>query len=136
MYYNNILIVKENYHYMARVHYTPPAAKRAVRKLGSDIKDARLSRRITATLLAERASISRPTLARVERGEPEVSIGIYAAVLQARGLVENLREVADIANDDLGRTLAREQLRAARPRRSARSGSAEGKPPEDSGASS
>lgn len=45
------------------------------------IKAARLRQRIAATIMAERAFITRPTLSKIERGDPAVSLGIYATVL-------------------------------------------------------
>ena len=53
----------------------PIPVSRALRKLGHDIKDARRRRRIPMAIAAERASISKPTFIRVERGDPTVSIG-------------------------------------------------------------
>jgi len=87
--------------------HTPPAGvRRALRKFGSDIHDARRRRRLTMAVIAERAFTSRATLQRVEAGDPEVSIGIYAAVLQALGLRDGLRGVADAARDTVGQSLA------------------------------
>ena len=43
--------------------------------MGEDIADARRRRRIPTTLMAKRAMISRATLARVEKGDPQVSLG-------------------------------------------------------------
>ena len=40
----------------------PIPVRLAVRKLGQDIRDARLRRRISTAVMAERASISRTTL--------------------------------------------------------------------------
>jgi transcriptional regulator with XRE-family HTH domain len=57
-------------------------------------------------VVAERAFTSRSTLQRIEAGDTSVSIGIYAAVLQALGLLENLSKVADISNDSVGQALA------------------------------
>lgn len=57
-------------------------------------------------VIAERAFTSRATLQRVEAGDPGVSIGIYAAVLQALGLLDGLLEVADAARDAVGQSLA------------------------------
>jgi transcriptional regulator with XRE-family HTH domain len=85
-------------------------ARRAVRKLGQDIRDARRRRRIPAALLAERVSISRTTLNKIERGEPGVSLGNYAAVLFSLGLVDRLAEVADVRFDQTGLALMDEQL--------------------------
>lgn len=96
-------------------------ARRAVRKLGNDIRDARLRRRLPAALLAERASISRTTLHKIESGEPGVSLGNYAAVLFSLGLVDRLAELADIRHDATGLALVDEQLpqriRRSEPRR-------------------
>lgn len=87
--------------------HTPSATvRRALRKLGTDIHDARRRRRLTMAVIAERAFTSRATLQRVEAGEPGVSIGIYAAVLQALGLLNGLLEVADAAHDTVGQSLA------------------------------
>jgi hypothetical protein len=46
----------------------------------------------------------------VEEGDPSVSMGIYAAVLNALGLLEGLGQVADPAMDSVGQALANESL--------------------------
>ncbi|MEX0409780.1 hypothetical protein ABGN05_29580 [Aquibium sp. LZ166] len=88
----------------------PIPVRRALRKLGRDIHDARMRRRIPAAVLAERASISRTTLVKVEKGEAGVSIGIYATVLFVLGLVDRLGELADVRNDPRGLELDEERL--------------------------
>jgi len=88
----------------------PIPVARALRKLGRDIGDARRRRRIPAAVLAERASISRTTLVKVEKGDPGVSIGIYAKVLFVLGMVDRLGELADIRHDERGLELEEEQL--------------------------
>ena len=97
----------------------PGAIARSLRKLGGDISAARRRRRLTMALLAERALISRTTLARVERGEAGVSMGIYATVLFVLGLGARVGELADPGTDEVGRALAEEQLpkRVRLPRR-------------------
>jgi len=77
-----------------------------MRKLGADIHDARRRRKLPMAVVAERAFTSRSTLQRVEAGDTSVSIGIYAAVLQALGLLEGLGQVADISSDSVGQALA------------------------------
>ena len=77
-----------------------------MRKLGADIHDARRLRKLPMAVVAERAFTSRSTLQRVEAGDTSVSIGIYAAVLQALGLLEGLGQVADISSDSVGQALA------------------------------
>lgn len=87
--------------------HTPPAAvQRALRKLGQDLHDARRRRRLPMAVVAERAFTSRSTLQRVEAGDTAVSIGIYASVLQALGLLDGLSRIADIGNDSVGQALA------------------------------
>lgn len=61
-------------------------------------------------LVAERAFVSRNTLARVERGDPGVSMGIYATVLFVLGMSERISELADPARDTVGLSLEHEQL--------------------------
>jgi transcriptional regulator with XRE-family HTH domain len=96
----------------------PLPVRRAVRKLGRDIREARLRRRIPAAVLAERASISRTTLFKLEKGDPGVSIGIIGTVLFVLGLDDRLTEIADIKRDEQGLALDEERLpKRIRPRR-------------------
>jgi transcriptional regulator with XRE-family HTH domain len=92
---------------------TPPLplpVKRALAKLGEDIRSARLRRRIPTTIMAERAFITRMTLQKVERGDPSVSLGIYAVVLFVLGLTPRLADLADARSDELGLQLEEERL--------------------------
>jgi hypothetical protein len=89
---------------------TPLPALRALRKLGGDIRDARRRRRIPVAILAERASISRMTLNRIEKGDPATSLGNYAAVLFSLGMIERLGDVADPRHDSVGLDLEAENL--------------------------
>ena len=82
----------------------------ALRKLGQDIADARRRRRITMALLAERAGILPKTLSKIEKGDPTASMGGYASVLFALGLIDRLKDVADAGHDLVGRTLEEERL--------------------------
>lgn len=84
---------------MPTPHNPPAAVRRALRKLGADIHDARRRRRLPMAVVAERAFTSRLSLQRVEAGDTNVSIGIYAGVLQALGLLDGVIKVADISND-------------------------------------
>ena len=71
-----------------------PSTKRALEKVGANIKRARLRRNIRAELLAERAGISVDTLSAIERGVSTVSIGAYAAVLSVLKLDNDLETIA------------------------------------------
>lgn len=61
-------------------------------------------------LLAERAFVSRATVRRVERGDPAVSMGIYASVLFVLGLADRIGSLADAATDRMGLALEEERL--------------------------
>jgi DNA-binding XRE family transcriptional regulator len=89
---------------------TPIPVARALRKLGHDIRDARRRRRIPVTMLAERASISRMTLHKIEKGDAGVYMGNYATVLFTLGMIERLADLADAIHDAVGRQLEAEQL--------------------------
>ncbi|RUU59627.1 helix-turn-helix transcriptional regulator [Mesorhizobium sp. M2C.T.Ca.TU.002.02.1.1] len=95
---------------MPTPHNPPAAVRRVLRKLGADIHDARRRRRLPMAVVAERAFTSRSTLQRVEAGDTSVSIGIYAGVLLALGLLDGLGQLADISNDSVGRALASANL--------------------------
>lgn len=88
----------------------PRAARKALIKLGEDITVARKKRRISTVSMAERAFISRSTLYKVERGDPTVSMAVYATVLAILGLVEGLGNVADRRDDTLGLDITEEDL--------------------------
>ena len=81
-----------------------PKTAEILKQMGEQIKLARLRRRLSAELVAERAGISRATLWNVEKGSPSVAIGIYASVLHALGNMD--KDFLLVAKDDeLGRTL-------------------------------
>ena len=81
-----------------------PKTAEILEQMGEQIKLARLRRRLSTELVAERAGISRATLWNVEKGSPSVAIGIYAAVLHALGNMDN--DFLLVAKDDeFGRTL-------------------------------
>lgn len=95
---------------MPTAHRPPLAVRRTLRNLGLDIRDARRRRGLPAQVVAERAFTSRPTLRRIEAGDHAVSIGIYAAVLQALGLLDGLGQLADPSRDAAGLALASDKL--------------------------
>ena len=91
---------------MPTPHEPPLVVRRALAKLGDDIFDARKRRKLSATVIAERANTSRNTLKRIEEGDPSVGMGIYASVLNALGLLGGIGDLADPATDRLGLELA------------------------------
>lgn len=80
----------------------PLPARRALKKLGTDLRDARKRRRIRTEVMAKRAFIGRSTLLRAEAGDPSVSAGIYVTLLFLLGMVERLADLADAQHDAVG----------------------------------
>ena len=81
-----------------------PQTQELLAQMGEQIRLARLRRRISSALVAERADVSRATVTAVEKGSPSVAIGCYAAVLHAlNGMDQDLLLVAK--DDVFGRKL-------------------------------
>jgi len=91
-----------------------PVSDQAVARLGQQIATARIRRGLVQAELARRASITVPTLRSIEHGVPGTSMGAYAAVLWALGMLDDLENVANPAADGEGLTidLARKGRRA------------------------
>jgi transcriptional regulator with XRE-family HTH domain len=92
-----------------RVQLSPRLLK-ALAQLGADLKDVRRRRRMPMAYVCEYASISRSTLHKVERGDPSVSLGIYATVLLKYGLIERLEYLVNVRYDHAGLALERGRL--------------------------
>ncbi|MCK9281668.1 MAG: helix-turn-helix domain-containing protein [Melioribacteraceae bacterium] len=71
-----------------------PSARKVLIALGENIKLARLRRKMSTQIVAERADISRPTLWKIEKGDSGVAMGNYVQVLFILGLEKDLLEVA------------------------------------------
>jgi transcriptional regulator with XRE-family HTH domain len=95
----------------------PPRVTEALARLGAGLKNLRARRRMPMAYAADRASISRSTLYKVERGDPGVGLGVYAAVLQGYGMLERLEGLVDARWDRAGLALEDSRL----PRRIRRS---------------
>ena len=81
-----------------------PGTEEILKTMGEQIKLARLRRCLSSDLTAERAGISRASLWKVEKGDPSVAMGIYAAVLHALNNLD--KDLLLLAKDDaLGRQI-------------------------------
>lgn len=92
----------------------PFQVETALKKLGANLKTARLRRNLTTDEVAQKIGTSRYTVADAEKGKPSTSVAVYAALLWAYGLVERFADLADPSEDKEGTqlALAREPARA------------------------
>jgi DNA-binding XRE family transcriptional regulator len=88
----------------------PPPVRRSLTKLGSDIATARRKRNLTAVMMAERVGAAKTTYLKVEKGDPSVSMGIYAMALYVLGFGEAIGDVVDPRGDDVGLLLDVDRL--------------------------
>jgi len=98
---------------------TPPyQVDQALKKLGGDLKTARLRRRLTAREVAQKIGTSRYAVADAEKGKLSTGVAVYAALLWVYGLIDQLSDLADPGADEVGTRLARmrEPARAPSPR--------------------
>ena len=103
-----------------------PASAKEMEALGQRLRDARLRRRFSMETVCARANLSRPTLYKIENGDPSVAIGFYVQVLRVLGLLADLSLIAK--EDILGRRLQDESLpqRRRAPRKKAQTGGSDG----------
>lgn len=94
---------------MKRKIILPVQANKALVKLGENIKEARIKRRISTVLLAEKTGFSRVTLAKIEKGNPYVSIGAYAEIIFILGMTDRLYNLLDPSSDREGNILEKER---------------------------
>lgn len=85
-----------------------PGPLKEIQALGLRLKDARLRRRFSMETVCARADLSRPTLYKIEKGDPSVTFGHYVQVLRVLGLLDDLAHIAQ--EDVVGRRLQDERL--------------------------
>lgn len=83
-----------------KTNVVPYGTSKILRKVGENIKLARLRRNISMRVIAERAFITRQTLSKIEKGDSSVSMGAYASTLFALGLEKDLLHLAK--DDEFG----------------------------------
>lgn len=88
----------------------PQPALKALAHVGHAVKTARLRCRMTAALMAERLQVSLPTLRKLERGDPGVSLATFMCALWVLGLLEQFAEAIDPHNDRVGLGLEEARL--------------------------
>jgi transcriptional regulator with XRE-family HTH domain len=88
----------------------PPEATTIIAQLGERIRIARKRRTITMEDMASRMFVTRKTLARLEKGDPGVSLAIFTSALWVLGLEEDLRGIAEPEHDKVGLYLEQQRL--------------------------
>ena len=87
----------------------PRSLKQYLELMGEQIMLARKRRHLSMQDIADRATVTRLTVSKVEHGDPTVSMGIYARILFALNLEKDITLIA--ADDPLGRQLQDAELR-------------------------
>jgi transcriptional regulator with XRE-family HTH domain len=88
----------------------PVKVRRSLTKFGADLALARKKRNLTTRMVAERLGVAKSTYLRVEKGDPTVSMGVYAMALFVLGFGDALGELVDPRRDDQGLLLDAERL--------------------------
>ncbi len=98
----------------------PSAVLAQLRELGENLSIARKRRREARKDWAQRIGVSEPTLARMEKGDPSVSMGVYATALWLMGRAQALAALAAPEHDQgaLEDAVRAAQARAVRTKRS------------------
>ena len=92
----------------------PYAVEQSLKRLGADLRTARLRRNLTIDDMAEKIGTGVRAVADGEKGKPSTSVAVYTAMLWALGLLHQIDDVALPEKDEEGQTLAlgRERSRA------------------------
>src|ERR1700692_2158613 len=85
---------------------TPYQVEQTLKKLGADLKPARLRRNLTSEEAAQKIGTSRFAVADAEKGKASTSVAVYAALLWAYGLIDQLADLADPNKDEEGTRLS------------------------------
>jgi transcriptional regulator with XRE-family HTH domain len=92
----------------------PYPVEQALKRLGANLRTARLRRNLTIDDMAEKIGTGQRAVADAERGKPSTGIAVYTAMLWALDLIDHMADVADPGRDEEGQALAlaRERGRA------------------------
>ncbi len=92
---------------------TPPyPVEQAMKRLGANLRTARLRRNLTIEGVAEKIGTGPRPVSDAERGKPSTSAAVYIALLWAYDLLEQMSDVADPALDEEGLALSLSRARS------------------------
>lgn len=84
----------------------PYAVEQSLKRLGADLRTARVRRSMTIEDMASRIGTGPRAVSDAEKGKPSTSVAVYAAMLWALDLLLQLDDVALPEKDLAGQTLA------------------------------
>lgn len=84
----------------------PSAVHEAIKRLGSNLRTARLRRNLSHAELAGKLGVDRHVIADAENGKLSTSAGVYVGMLWAMNLLASLADVANPKNDEEGLALS------------------------------
>ena len=90
----------------------PYEVEHALKTLGANLRTARLRRNLSIAEVAAKIGVHRHVIGDAERGKASTGIAIYAGLLWALGLTDQLGRVADPETDDEGLVRSRDRDRA------------------------
>ena len=95
----------------------PYAIEQALKRLGTNLRTARLRRNLTIDEVAEKIGTGRHSIIAAEKGKPSTSAAVYIALLWTYDLLDPMDKLADPSTDDEGLALSmrRKRARAEKP---------------------
>lgn len=95
----------------------PYAVERAIRRVGANLRTARLRRNLTIEEVASKIGTGPRAVSDAEQGKITTGIAVYTALLWAYDLLDPMEQLADPATDETGLAMSmrRERARAEKP---------------------
>ena len=94
----------------------PYSVEKAIKRLGSNLRTARIRRRLTVEEVAQKIGTGVRAISDAEKGKPSTSVAVYVALLWAFDLLSDFKLLADLGRDIEGQAIvnSREGKRARR----------------------
>jgi transcriptional regulator with XRE-family HTH domain len=91
---------------------TPYPVETALKRLGQNLRAARLNRNLSIAEVAEKIGTGPRAVMDAEKGKVSTGVGVHAALLWVYDLLPSLEELANPATDEQGQVLAATKRRA------------------------
>jgi transcriptional regulator with XRE-family HTH domain len=90
----------------ALIDAPPYAVEAALKRLGANLRIARLRRKLTINEIGQKIGVGPRAVMDAEKGKPSTAVAVYVALLWALGLIDHLAGVASPEKDDEGSALS------------------------------